>query len=183
MTALVTGDPASVSALGADLARRAERLRNQHSRLVGEQSRLADEPSRLEDGTGAVADGVVAALATQLRLLSDCATALLASGCALQDYAVDLQSARMLAADAEQFCRQHGLRVDSSYAVTLPPGAYRVDDATAFAHHLPGGQALVDRARAEQHQAVIAVGARVAAPLAVLRGTGRALDATLTSGA
>ena len=167
MTAVVTGDPASVSSLGADLARQAERVRTQHRRLSSRYGLV---------GRGPELAPLVSSLEAQLRLLEACAGALSDAGRALQDYAVDLRVARSLAAEAERFCDRHGLRVDASYTVTLPPGAYPVDEAAAYSHHVPEGQRLVDRARVERDEAVRALDSQVAAPMAVLRGTGKAVD-------
>lgn len=170
MNALVTGDPASVSSLGAELARQAERVRAQHGRLSGSRDRF---------GSGPEVDALVPSLEAQLRVLDTCAVALSDAGRALQDYAVDLQVARSLAAEAEEFCDRHGLRIDQSHAVTPPPGAYRLEDAAVYAHHVPEGQRLVDRARAEREEAVRTLDTLVAAPMAALRGTGRGVEEAL----
>ncbi len=169
MTALVTGDPASVSSLGADLARQAERVRTQHRRLSSRSGRVG----------GPETHALAASLEAQLRLLDTCANALSDAGRALQDYAVDLQLARSFAAEAERFCDRHGLRVDESHAVTPPLGVYPVDEATAYSHHVPEGQRLVDRACAERDEAVRTLDSQVAAPMAALRGTGRAVEESL----
>jgi hypothetical protein len=166
VTALVSGDPASVSSLGADLARQAERVRAQHLRLSGRRVGMGSE------------DHLHSSLAAHLQLLDACADALSDAGRALQDYAVDLQLARSHAAEAEEFCARHGLRVDRS-VVTLPPGVYPVDEAAAYSHHVPDAQRLVDRALEEREDAVRTLDGQVAAPMAVLRGTGRAVDEAL----
>ena len=85
MTPLVGGDPASVSSLAATLMKAAEALEAQ--------------ARSLNAGVGA---GLGAGLDAGLDGLRDAGRALSACGHALQDYAVDLQQARALAAQADR---------------------------------------------------------------------------------
>lgn len=174
MTLLVPGDPASISALGADLSRQAERLRRQRTRMLRSQRDLA-----AWRGPPAAAFGP--ALEAQLRLVEDCSEAMAEAGRALQAFAVGLQEARAAAAEAERFCALHGLQLSGSGTVTLPWGAYSLDRASGYERDLPEGQRLVDRARTGLAEANRTLGNRIQAPVAVLTAVGPAVSSAVSA--
>jgi uncharacterized protein YukE len=162
VSTLVPGDPASVSALGADLARQADELREHRDDLT----RVRDA---LHGWAGPAADAFDASFTAQVRAVDDAAEALAEGGRALQEYAVDLQHARVLATDAEQFVLAHGLHLDADARVHLPWGAYPVEEAQAYEHHLDEGQRLVDLAVAEREEAARMLRLRTEGPTGALR--------------
>ena len=164
MTVLVPGDPASLSALGADLARQGDLLREHRDDLL----RVRESLRGWEGPAGYAFDG---SLLAQLRAVEDAAEALTEGGRALQGYAVDLQHARALAGEAEEFLRAHGLLLHDDLRVGLPFGAYPVEEARAYEHHVPEGQRLVDRAVAERDEAARVLRLRSQGATAVLQQT------------
>jgi len=165
---IVPGDPASVSALGADLGRRSQQLLECRAALERTRDGLAG-------WQGQAAEAFDAALTPQLHALDETARALAAGARALQDYAVDLQHARALALAAQEFCRLHGLEVGPHGVVRAPRGAYPLDEARAYEHHVPEGQRLVDRAGAERDGATRVLGLRTQGPACLLERTGSVL--------
>lgn len=145
MSVLVPGDPASVSSLGAELVRRADTVREHRDDLARARASLGWE--------GPAGHAFDTSVLAQQRVFDDVAEALAEGGRALQGYAVDLQHARALATEAEEFLRAHGLLLHDGRRVGLPFGAYPVEEARAYEHHVPEGQRLVDRAVAERDEA------------------------------
>lgn len=168
MTALAPGDPASLSALAAALTRSAETLRDRRVALSRVEEHLAG-------WRGEAADGFRVAFRTQVRALDDTADALGTCAHALQDYAVDLQHARALAVEAEDYCHRHRLEVSDDGTVRMPWGPYSVEDAGELADRLPEGQRLVQRAREEAEDAARRLARRVDAPVHALAAAGHAV--------
>lgn len=164
MSTLVPGDPASISVLGSDLVRQADLLREHR-----------DDLTRVRTGLGGwegpAAHAFDTSFSAQVRAVEEAAEALAEGGRALQTFAVDLQHARALAAEAEQFLAAHGLVVDAEARVRMPWGAYSLEEARAYEHHVPEGQRLVDRAVAERDEAARALRARTEGPTSALRQT------------
>lgn len=167
MSVLVPGDPASVSSLGAELVRRAATVREHRDDLDRARASLGWE--------GPAGHAFATSVLAQRRALDDVAEALAEGGRALQGYAVDLQHARALAAEADEFLRAHGLLLHDGQRVGLPFGAYPLDDARAYAHHVPEGQRLVDRAVAERDEAGRVLHLRARGATALLRQTAAAV--------
>jgi len=167
VTPLVCGDPASVSALGADLGRQSQQVQECRAALVRTRSGLAQ-------WRGPTAEAFGTAMTAQLLLLEHGAEALAEGARALQMYAVDLQHARALAAAAQEFCQLHGLHVDAGGVVRAPWGAYPLEESRAYEHHVPQAQRLVDRAVAERDDATRMLRLRVQGPTSVLAGTRQA---------
>lgn len=153
MSTLVAGDPASISALGSDLVRRADELREHRDELVRVRAHL-------HGWEGPAADAFDASFTAQVQAFAAAAEALAEGGRALQELAVDLQHARVLAADAEQFVLAHGLHLGAGARVLPPWGAH------ALAHV---GQRMVDLAVAEREEAIRMLRLRTEGPAAVLR--------------
>lgn len=171
MSVLVPGDPASVSTLGADLVRQADRLREHRDDLSRTRGSL--------DWHGPAGHAFDTSALAQLRAFDDVAEALAEGGRALQNYAVDLQHARALAADAEEFLRAHGLLLHDDLRVGLPFGAYPLEEARAYEHHVPEGQRLVDRAVAERDEAARVLHLRTEGPTLLLQQTPAAVAAAV----
>lgn len=123
MTHLVRGDPASLSALAATLTRVADALETRGASL----STAGSDP---------LAGATLGGLHDTSRALVDCAAA-------LQDYAVDLQHARILAGQAAEAERRSEL-------ITV-------------------AQQLAQRARAQEQEAAARLVSRVAEPVHALR--------------
>lgn len=163
-TPLVPGDPASISVLGSDLLRQADLLREHRDDLTRVRTSLGG-------WQGPAAHAFDTSFSAQVRAVDEAADALAEGGRALQTFAVDLQHARALAAEAEQFLAAHGLVVDEHARVQMPWGAYSLEEARSYEHHVPEGQLLVDRAVAERDEAVRALRARTEGPTTALRQT------------
>lgn len=166
MTPIVSGDPASVSALGADLGRQSQQVQECRAALVRTRWGLAQWHGR-------AAEAFDTSITAQLRMLEHGAEAMAEGARALQSYAVDLQHARALATAAMEFCRLHGLHVDPDAVVSAPWGAYPLDEARGYEHHVPQAQRLVDRARSERDDAIRMLRLRVQGPTSVLASTRR----------
>jgi len=160
---LVQGDPASISVLGADLVRQADLLREHRDDLARVRVSLGS-------WEGPAAHSFDTALSAQVRAVDEAADALAEGGRALQSYAVDLQHARALATEAEQFVSSHGLTIEDT-RVQMPWGAYSLEEARSYEHHVPEGQRLVDQAVAERDEATRALRLRTEGPTSVLRQT------------
>ena len=174
MTDLVPGDPASVSSLAGELARQGEALRERRDTLTRVEARLAD-------WDGLAAEGFRATFRTQLRALDDSAEALSACGHALQAYVVDLQQAKARAAEAQEFCRRHGLRLEPDGAVGLPWGSYSVVEAAAYHDRLPEAHRLARTAVEEAEDASRRLARRVEGPVHALTVAGQAALAAVTT--
>ena len=161
MSTLVPGDPASISVLGSDLVRQADQLREHRDDLTRVRGSLSG-------WEGPAAYAFDTSFAAQVRAVDDAADALAEGGRALQGYAVDLQHARALASEAEQFVAAHGLHLDDT-RVRMPWGAYSVEEAQSYEHHVPEGQRLVDQALAERDEAARALRLRTEGPTGSLR--------------
>ena len=171
MTALAPGDPASLSSLAAELSRAAEVLRDRRSAL----SRVEEQLARW---SGLAAESFRTAFRTQVRALDDSADALVTCASALQDYTVDLQHARALALDAEDYCHRYSLEVTDG-VVQMPWGPYSVEEASDYADRVPDGQRLVDRAREEAEDAARRLAMRVDAPVHAMGAAGHAVLAAV----
>ncbi|GAB2676054.1 putative T7SS-secreted protein [Thalassiella azotivora] len=156
--ALAPGDPASVSALAADLSRVAQSLQDRRSTL-----RTALE--HLADWRGPAADAARSVVLAQLEVLHVAAASIEDSVRALQEYVVDLQHAQALATQAVDYCHRHGLLVEADLQVRVPWGPAHVEDAMSFAERVPEGQVLVDRAHEEAVDAARRLAARVDGPV------------------
>ena len=174
MTILVTGDPASVSALAGELTRHGEELRERRATLMRVEAEL-------HDWGGLAAEGFRAAFRTQVRALDDVVAAMTSCGHALQDYAVDLQHARARGAEAEEFCALHGLRLEPDGTVSPPWGPHSVDEAVGRADRVPEAQRRVRAAVDEADDAAQLLGRRVAEPVHLLTDAGRAALAAITT--
>lgn len=174
MTALVPGDPASVSALAGELTRQGEALRERRATLTRVEAQL-------EDWAGMAAEGFRAAFRTQVRALDDSAEALTGCGHALQDYAVDLQRARARAAEAQDYCDRHGLRLEPDGTVALPWGSYSVDASALYHDRIPEGQRLARAAVEEAEDAARDLARRVDGPVHTLVVAGQAAMAAVTT--
>ena len=170
---LVPGDPASISVLGSDLVRQADQLREHRDDLTRVRASLSG-------WEGPAAYAFDTSFAAQVRAVDDAADALAEGGRALQGYAVDLQHARALASEAEQFVAAHGLHLDDT-RVRMPWGAYSVEEAhvlrAARARGAAAGRPGAGRARRGRPRAAAAHRGphRVAAPDAAA-GRGRRRD-------
>ncbi|HZI97275.1 MAG TPA: hypothetical protein VFD41_07085 [Actinomycetales bacterium] len=175
MTGLIPGDPASVSSLAGEIARQSEALRERLDTLTRVEAQLAD-------WDGLAAEGFRIAFASQLHALDDSAGALAACGHALQAYVVDLQQAQARAAEAEEFCHRHRLRLEPGGTVVLPWGSYSVEEAASYHDRIPEAQRLVRRAVEEAEDASVRLARRVDEPVQTLTLAGqRALAAVTTA--
>ncbi len=172
MTRLAPGDPASLSSLAADLHRCADVLRGRRATLSGAQQALLD-------WRGAAGDAFRSALRTQLHALDDTAEALTTCAHALQEYSVDLQYARSLSVEAENYCHRHGLELSDDATVRMPSGAYLVEEAEAYAGRVPEGQRLASRAREEAQEGARRFARRVDAPVHALAAARHAVLAAV----
>lgn len=163
MSLLVPGDPASISVLGSDLVRQADLVREHRDDLARVRSSLGG-------WEGPAALSFDSSFSAQVRAVDEAADALAEGGRALQGFAVDLQHARALATEAEQFVTAHGLTIEDA-RVRMPWGAYSLEEARAYEHHVPEAQRLVDRAVAERDEAARALRLRTEGPTTVLRQT------------
>ena len=159
---VVQGDPASCSALGGALRRRAAAL---HERRTA----LRNSISGLMGWTGPMADALAERLTLQLREVEQMASRLDDVGAALQAYATDLAHARQqgdLAADA---AARGGLQIDDDGAVQPLPGLASVEAAGRRRAAVPQVQHQVDGARGEARAAAQRLRSRTSSSLQALR--------------
>jgi uncharacterized protein YukE len=172
VTRLAPGDPASLSSLAADLHRCADVLRDRRSALSRAEEALIE-------WRGAAGEAFRSAFRTQLRVLDDTAEALTTCAHALQEYSVDLQYARSLSVEAEDYCHRHGLELSDDATVRMPWGAYSVEEADAYAARVPEGQRLASRAREEAEDGARRLARRVDAPVHALAAARHAVLAAV----
>jgi uncharacterized protein YukE len=165
------GDPASLSSLASELARTAEALRERHGALSRAEEQLAE-------WSGRAAEGFRTAFRTQLRALDDTAEALAECVSALQEYTVELQHARALTLEAEDYCHRHGLEIADGI-VRMPWGPYSLEDAGQLAEYVPDGQRVLDRAGEDAEDAARRLAGRVDAPVHELGVAGQAVLAAV----
>jgi uncharacterized protein YukE len=159
---VVEGDPASCSALGGALRRRAAVL---HERRTA----LRHSATGLVGWTGPAADAVAERLRVQLSEVEQMANRLDDVGAALQAYATDLAHARQqgdLAADA---AARSGLLIDDRGAVEPLPGLSSVEVAERRRAAMPQVQHQVDGARGEARAAAQRLRGRTSSALHALR--------------
>jgi hypothetical protein len=176
VTEVVPGDPASCSALGASLRRRAESLRERRAALW--------MSARTLDGwTGPAADAVVERLRRQLAEVDQMVSRLDDIGAALQAYATDLGHARGVAEVAEEYVERHGLSVDAAGAVTPVRGPVSLTTALGRSSAQPLAQHAIDAARREARAAAGRLRRRTSTSLQALRSdAGRLASVDGTSG-
>jgi uncharacterized protein YukE len=136
--------------------------------LRDRRTTLSRAEEALLDWRGAAGDAFRSAFRTQRRVLDDTAEALTTCAHALQEYSVDLQHARSLSVEAEDYCHRHGLELSDDGSVRMPWGAYTVEEADAYAERLPEGQRLASRAREEADDGARRLARRVDAPVHAL---------------
>lgn len=159
---VVPGDPASCSALGAALRRRAATLQDR-------RTALRHSVSGLRGWTGPVADSLGERLAAQLREVELMASRLDDVGAALQAYATDLAHARHQGQLAATAADRHGLLVDDRGTVRPRPGLASVEAAERRQAALPQVQHEVDGALGEARAAAQRLRGRTSASLQALR--------------
>ena len=170
---LVVGDPASCSALGGTLRRRAAALRERRTAL-----RLS--VSGVMGWTGPAADAFADRIRVQLGEVEQMAGHLDDVGAALQAYATDLAHAREQGARAIEAAEGSGLLVDAEGAVRPRPGLATVEVAELRRSAVPFVQHQVDGANGEARAAANRLRRRTSSALHALRSdAGRlaALDA------
>jgi hypothetical protein len=159
---LVEGDPASCSALGGALRRRAEVLRERRSALRHSTSALL--------GWGEPAgDALVERLRALLSEVDQMAGRLDEVGAALQAYATDLAHARDNGARAAEVAAAQGLVVDDFGTVHPQPGPTRMDVAARRDAAVPLVQHQVDGAIGEARAAAHRLRRRTTSALHALR--------------
>jgi hypothetical protein len=158
VTALVPADPASLSALAADLLRCADRVGAARQAVAAADAQAQGSTRAVPGDDARRRSGALAAAAA----------ALTACGRALQAYATELQHARGVALRAAAVCEHSGLRLEADGTVRLPPGPYPAVQAQVLAARVPEAQALAGRARDEAEHAARRLAARVRDPLAAL---------------
>jgi uncharacterized protein YukE len=164
---VVGGDPASCSALGGALRRRAASLRDR-------RTALRHSATGLLGWTGPAADAFHARLQIQLSEVEQMAGRLDDIGAALQAYATDLAHAREQGALATDFAIRSGLVVDEDASVRLWPGPAAVEVAQRRLQAVPQAQHQVDGALAEARVAGDRLRRRTSSSLQALRsGAGR----------
>jgi len=159
---VVQGDPASCSALGGALRRRAAAL---HDRRTA----LRHSVSGLMAWTGPQADAFADRLRVQLSEVEQMASRLDDVGAALQAYATDLAHARAqgdLAADA---ATRSGLQIDDRGEVRPVAGLSSVEVAQRRREAVPHIQHQVDGARGEARVAGQRLRRRTSSALQALR--------------
>jgi uncharacterized protein YukE len=170
---LVLGDPASCSALGGTLRRRAAALRERRTAL-----RLS--VSGLMGWTGPAADEFTDRIRVQLGEVEQMAGHLDDVGAALQAYATDLAHAREQGALAVEAADRSGLLVGGDGTVFPLPGLATVEVAELRRGAVPFVQHQVDGAHGEARAAANRLRRRTSSALQALRSdAGRlaALDA------
>jgi hypothetical protein len=175
VTDVVTGDPASCTALGTTLRRRAEALRERRTALW--------QSARALDGwTGPQADAVVERLRRQLAEVDQMVSRLDDIGAALQAYATDLGHARGVAEVAQEYVERHGLSVDAAGAVGPLGGPVSLATALGRRTTQPLAQHAVDAARREARAAAGRLRRRTSTSLQALRSDAGRLASVDASG-
>jgi hypothetical protein len=159
---IVSGDPASCSALGGALRRQAAALRERRTALW-------HSATGLHGWTGEVADAFTERLRAQLAEVDHMVVRLEEIGAALQVYATDLAHARARSDDAVGYAANNGLCLDDDGQVRPRRGPLAVEVALRRREALPRAQHQVDLARAQGHAAADRLRRRTAGPLQGLR--------------
>jgi uncharacterized protein YukE len=170
---VVQGDPASCSAFGGALRRRAAAL---HDRRTA----LRHSVSGLVGWTGPAADALADRLRLQLNEVEQMANRLDDVGAALQAYATDLAHARAQGDLAARAATRQGLQIDDRGEVSPARGLSSVEVAEQRRAAVPQLQHEVDGARGEARAAAARLRTRTSSALQALRSdAGRlaALDA------
>lgn len=170
---LVAGDPASCSALGGALRRRA-------AALLERRTALRHTASGLTGWSGPAADAFAERLQGQLAGVEQMAGRLDDIGAALQAFATDLAHARSQAALAGDYVARQGLTVGPGGAVQPLPGPAAIEVAQRRHELVPQAQHHVDGAVAEARVAADRLRRRTSSAVHALRsdaGRVAALDA------
>jgi hypothetical protein len=176
---VIPGDPASCSALGGALRRRAEVLRER-------RTALRHSTSALLSWGGPAAEDLADRLRALLSEVDQMAGRLDEVGAALQAYATDLAHARDNGARAADAAAGQGLVVDDFGTVHPQPGPARMDIAARRDAAVPLVQHQVDGAIGEARAAAHRLRRRTTSALHALRpdaGRLAALDAELSRAA
>jgi hypothetical protein len=143
---IVDGDPASCSALGGALRRRAATLRER-------RTALRHSASGLVGWHDPVADALSERLSVLLGEVEQMAGRLDDVGAALQAYATDLAHAREQGAVASESAIRHGLVIDELGTVNPAPGPTRIEVVAHREAAVPLVQHQVDGALGEARAA------------------------------
>jgi uncharacterized protein YukE len=159
---VVGGDPASCSALGGALRRRAAALRDRRTAVRHSASGLAG-------WSGPAADAFTERLRAQLSEVEQMAGRLDDVGAALQAYATDLAHAREQGAVAADAAARNGLVVTHAGSVQPLPGPTAVEVALRRRELAPHVQHQVDAAVAEARVAADRLRRRTSSAVHALR--------------
>jgi uncharacterized protein YukE len=161
---LIGGDPASCSALGGALRRRAAALRER-------RTALRHSATGLSGWTGPAAEAFRDRLQSQLSEVEHMAGRLDDVGAALQAYATDLAHAREQGAVAAHFASLHGLVIDDDALVDVWSGPTAVEVVQQRRQAVPQAQHQVDTALAEARVAADRLRRRTSSSLQALRSS------------
>jgi hypothetical protein len=170
---VVDGDPASCSAFGGALRRRAAALRDR-------RTALRHSATALLNWAGPTGEALAERLHTQLCEVEQMAGRLDDVGAALQAYATDLAHAREQGVRAADAASRHGLVIDNLGTVHPWPGPASMEVAARRDAAVPLVQHQVDGALAEARAAAHRLRRRTTSALHALRsdaGRVAALDA------
>lgn len=167
---MVEGDPASCSALGGALRRRAAVLRER-------RTAVRHSTSALVAWTGPTADQLTERLLVQLAEVEQMAGRLDEVGAALQAYATDLAHAHEQGARAVDAATRQGLVIDDFGTVHPQPGPAAVEVAVRRDAAVPLVQHQVDCAISEARAAAHRLRRRTTSALHALRSDAGRLGA------